>query len=81
MEEQEFNDEFEAHKILMRHTRSKVLSIYFSLQDDVTPKYMDAEDAVLHLIPIKYYESFFTFQLLKDPLTKKVINLSRATLT
>ncbi len=80
MRPEEFNEEFEAHKILMRHTRAKILSIYFSLQDNATPNYMDAEDAVLHLIPIEYYESFFSFQLLKDPLTKKVMNLTRASL-
>jgi hypothetical protein len=75
-ESERVNDEKEAHQLLRRFKRSQILSVYFSLKDggelSLAP---DADASILYLIPIAFYESYFTTALPLDPLTSRIANL------
>ncbi len=71
----EMNLEIEAHQVMKRMKRSRVLAAYFSLKDNEIPDFMDIEEGILYLIPIEYYESFFAACLPGDTLTSRIANL------
>ena len=75
MNSSDFSTESEAHRTLASRKRSRVLSAYFTLKEGTMPSYQDPEDAILYLIPMAYYESFFSTTV-HDELVKKVMGLT-----
>lgn len=76
MRTQEFTDEAEAHAILSRYQRARLLSVYFALRDNNVPEYHDSADSVLYLIPMKHYQSYFSLCVPRDELLDKILSLS-----